>query len=172
MPIDRRVLPAVVYLNLLGFPTWNSCAGHFSKTAANMPIISVRAKGKPRYRFIGEGKVVRFLIKKHSLSGPEEIYDGGRIEEEYWSMTHYRPSSSSYESWYDRYWEMVDDLRMLVNEYNYDSIWKVYACRGGDIEFVEDLHKLNRRTFKKAYKIARRAFTEFSRFLRDKYYST
>lgn len=172
-PIDRRVLPAVVYLNLLGFPTWNSCAGHFSKTRANMPIISVQAKGKPRYRFVGEARIVANLLKKYSLPSWRDIFDRGPIEEEYWRQTSGLRTPHAFADWEELNRELIDDAQTLIAEFNYNSLCKLEISRGGDIIFLrKDRRNLNRRTFPRAYKIARQAFSDFSRFLRDKYYSS
>jgi len=65
--IDEGIKNTVVYLNVLDFPTSQSCQGHVDSGVPS-PWVAVEALSRPKERFIKEEEVFQEVAKAHEIS--------------------------------------------------------------------------------------------------------
>jgi len=99
-PIDKDILETVAALNLNGFPTIKSCAGHTQMHPLAFPFILGWADGRPENRFDNDKKIRQTIARKHR-GFPAEIEFNPLATKEYFKIVEKRglKETKEYQEW-------------------------------------------------------------------------
>ncbi len=176
LPIEESIKETVVSLNVNEIPTGSSCGGHIEKDRLSFPYVSGEAPGEPQYRYQGEDKIIESLITKYKLSDRREIFDDGKIEDEYYNLTDNLEETEEYKEWYLKNEPLIQQITQLIEEFNTTSssgriclapIYPGYRIEAHDRkkEFVEDMQK------EKEIQLAQKEFKAFTDFLKQRFFA-
>ena len=176
--MDPGIVETVALVNLLGFPTNNSCEGHTDHGMAN-PWVRITAPGEPEYTHVGEREEKERIAASYGMqAGDIERGKNDTADEAYysWLRDNDVPFTPEFESWRALQDAEFQKAKALVNEFNagrHDAeairFERGHITAGVDeqVEASTDMEGLPARL--EARREVMRAFTEF---LRQKYQGT
>jgi hypothetical protein len=84
-PIDAEILETVAALNLLGYKTYQSCAGHLDPERVVAPYVSFSPGDAPKLKFKGEAELRKKVAEKYNIDVEEIKEDiNEQANDEFW----------------------------------------------------------------------------------------
>jgi hypothetical protein len=181
--IEKGIEDTVIYLRLLGFTTSMSCAGHSGNLEdLQLPYVEISVSSKPEEKYVGEAEFKESLVKKYKLELWRDIFDGGKIEEEYnlWLESIGYEKTLEYKTWEEKIPAEFSKIEDVLMEYTSIGDSPKIVFKDGrilpDLLSGDDLltslgKEMALRNLQELVKEAQLEFQKFTEFLKQKYYA-
>lgn len=115
--VDENIKEAVAGFILNGIPTSSSCGGHLEEGEVRFPYVAGKAKGMPRYRFVGEREILEGIARRRGLKDAKEVFEDADAEQEYLDAVDESGETDEYREWYLQNAPVREAVAKLVEEY-------------------------------------------------------
>lgn len=118
--IDPGIKKIVAALNILGFPTSNSCDGHLEKGHQMVPWVTISDPDEPDERFVGENNNYKRVAEKYGL--PWENVKNNRAWEAYSEAVNSfeaKEETLEFQKWKERQLKLREQLSELLKNFYY-----------------------------------------------------
>lgn len=174
LPIEQSIKETVAALNVNEVPTSSSCGGHIEDGRLSFPYVGGEAFHQPQYRYQGEAKIIKDLIEKYHLLYRHEIFDDGKVENEYYNLIDGLDETEEYKEWYLKNEPLEQRVLKLIEEFNatrtnaricLTPIHPGYRMEAHDrhMEFIDVKQK------ESEIKFAQEEFRMFTEFLKQRF---
>lgn len=115
--IDKGIKNTVIYLNVLDFPTFQSCEGHVSGGVPS-PWVAVESLSRPKERFVKEKEAFEKVAQAHKIS-LDQIKSADNMDA-YWEAIReckQNGETNDFKEWKKKNKKLQGKMESLLNEF-------------------------------------------------------
>lgn len=186
--IDEEIKDIVVAFNVAGFPTSQSCQGHYGEEGGlGAPWVRIESPNEPAERFYNQNNIFGRVAEKYELSA-DDLRRGNNMDA-YWEAMREASAqgeTSEYQKWSQKNQELLQKAQKLLDEFyknreanekarlQIEEFGDTFQIHNGgeDYDVVsENISEDEKLAQKSRLETYRREMKEFANFILDKHFN-
>src|SRR4030042_6451766 len=119
--IDEKIKETIAALNINGFPTIQSCEGHFLESSMRAPWVRIAADNGPEERYVNQNNILKKKAEKYGVSF-KDVENGNhqKAHQEAWREIGKNKITPEYKQWEKENKKLFRKFSKLLNEFYKD----------------------------------------------------